>query len=86
MALVRKTITITERQDAFIKSQIESGKYASDSEVVRDLLRRQEDYDKAQLKLKRLLDDGIASGISERSPRDILADFKAKRGLNDSAA
>ena len=39
MAQVRKSITITEQQDAWLKRQVESGNYASDSEVIRDLIR-----------------------------------------------
>jgi len=71
MALVRKTITITERQDAFIKSQIESGKFASDSEVVRDLLRRQEGFEAAQMELRKLLDESRNSGVSPLSLSEI---------------
>lgn len=42
MATVRKTITITDQQDAWVKSQIESGHYTNDSEIIRDLIRREQ--------------------------------------------
>lgn len=40
MAAFRKTITITEKQNDWIKSQIESGDFTNDSEYIRDLIRR----------------------------------------------
>ncbi len=43
MATVRKTITVTDQQDAWIKSQIESGNYTNDSEIIRDLIRREQE-------------------------------------------
>jgi antitoxin ParD1/3/4 len=42
MATVRKTITITDQQDAWVKSQIECGHYTNDSEIIRDLIRREQ--------------------------------------------
>jgi len=43
MATVRKTITLTEQQDAWIKAQVESGHFTNDSEIIRDLIRREQE-------------------------------------------
>ena len=43
MATVRKTITITDQQNAWVKSQIDSGNYTNDSEIIRDLIRREQE-------------------------------------------
>ena len=40
MGTKRKTITITDNQDNWIKSQIKSGGFTNDSEYIRDLIRR----------------------------------------------
>ena len=40
MGTTRKTITVTDQQDAWIKAQIEAGGFTNDSEYVRDLIRR----------------------------------------------
>lgn len=40
MATVRKTITVTEQQDAWIKAQTAGGGFTNDSEYIRDLIRR----------------------------------------------
>ena len=42
MATVRKTITLTDQQDDWIKAQVEGGKYTNDSEYTRDLIRREQ--------------------------------------------
>jgi antitoxin ParD1/3/4 len=43
MNTVRKTITLTERQDDWIKAQISAGHYTNDSEYIRDLIRREQE-------------------------------------------
>lgn len=40
MTTVRKTISVTRHQDDWIKAQIAQGGYASDSEVIRELIRK----------------------------------------------
>ena len=40
MGISRKTITITDQQDAWIKAQIQMGDFTNDSEYIRDLIRR----------------------------------------------
>jgi antitoxin ParD1/3/4 len=40
MGTTRKTITVTDKQDEWIKAQIEAGGFTNDSEYVRDLIRR----------------------------------------------
>lgn len=36
----RKTITVTDQQDSWIKDQVNAGFYTNDSEYIRDLIRR----------------------------------------------
>jgi len=40
MGTKRKTVTITDNQDNWIKSQIKAGGFTNDSEYIRDLIRR----------------------------------------------
>jgi antitoxin ParD1/3/4 len=40
MATTRKTITVTDQQNEWIKAQIEGGDFTNDSEYIRDLIRR----------------------------------------------
>jgi antitoxin ParD1/3/4 len=50
MATTRKTITVTEQQDEWIKAQITAGDFTNDSEYIRDLIRRdQERYGEIEM-------------------------------------
>ncbi|MFT5131908.1 MAG: antitoxin ParD1/3/4 [Gammaproteobacteria bacterium] len=40
MGTTRKTITVTEQQNEWIKAQIKGGDFTNDSEYIRDLIRR----------------------------------------------
>lgn len=40
MGTIRKTITVTDKQDKWIKAQIAAGEFTNDSEYIRDLIRR----------------------------------------------
>lgn len=83
MAVVRKTITFTEQQDAWVKSRVSSGDYTNDSEYVRDLIRKdQQSNDKLRI-LQSAIEDGLASGVSKRSIEDIMQGVQTKLGLHD---
>lgn len=43
MRTIQKTITLTDRQDNWIKTQVEAGHYIDDSEYIRDLIRREQE-------------------------------------------
>ena len=43
MGTVRKTITLTDQQDGWIKAQVDAGHYTNDSEYIRDLIRREQE-------------------------------------------
>ena len=75
MATVRKTITLTDQQDDWIKAQVANGDYTNDSEYFRDLVRRDQEKFRA---LKAAIEDGMASGPSERSVDEIWAEAEAR--------
>ena len=63
MSTVRKTITLTDQQDHWIKSRIQAGHYTNDSECICDLIRRDQER-LAQLdSLRAALIDGENSGL-----------------------
>ncbi|MCD6526723.1 MAG: type II toxin-antitoxin system ParD family antitoxin [Desulfuromonas sp.] len=82
MPMQRKTITVTAQQDAWIKSQIESGEYGNDSEYLRELIRLDQAYKSKIALLRSALVAGEESGVSQRSMADILADAKKRHGIS----
>jgi len=75
MATVRKTITLTDKQDSWIKAQIDAGHYTNDSEYIRDLIRREQERSAEIEAVRAALIEGEASG--EAKPFDASA-FKRK--------
>ncbi len=71
MTMMRKTITIPDAMEDWVKAQIASGRYGNDSEYFRDLIRRDQDRRMAEHELRVLIDEGLNSGISDRSAEDI---------------
>src|SRR5690606_5021311 len=51
MSVVRKTITLTEQQNDWVKMRIGSGDYTNDSEYIRDLIRRDQEQDRKSTRL-----------------------------------
>jgi antitoxin ParD1/3/4 len=62
MATVRKTITVTDQQDAWITDQVKAGRFANDSELVRDLIRREQERLAQVESLRQALIEGERSG------------------------
>lgn len=65
MATTRKTITVSEQQDMWIKARIASGDFTNDSEYVRDLIRKDQERSARYAMQQKLITEGIESGISE---------------------
>ena len=74
MNSVRKTISFTPQHDAWMKSRIATGDFTSDSEYVRDLIRKDQLENARQEALRVLMQEGIDSGVSSRSVEDIKRD------------
>ncbi len=62
MATVRKTITLTDQQDRWIKAQIDAGHYTNDSEFIRDLIRREQERSTDIEAIRAALIEGENSG------------------------
>ena len=82
------TISLTPHQAAMLENAVESGGYASNSEIVRDALRLWEQREEVRqmelARLKKAYDEGMASGEGRNVTADmLLAELKAearKRG------
>lgn len=82
MTLVKKSITLTEQQDQWIKSQVENGRYGNESEVLRDLIRRAQDRQHSLGHLRQALLAGEESGISSKTAREVLAQARERHGTS----
>lgn len=74
METIRKTITFTKQQNKWIKLKIKSGNFTNDSEYIRDLVRKDQVQNEKLLELKMAIDEGLNSGVSNKSISDLLND------------
>ena len=79
MSMIKKSITVTDQQEDWIRSQMASGKYGTDSELIREALRekqmRMDEIEYVRAKLIR----AEQGGFTKRTADEILA--KSKEGM-----
>jgi len=82
MGMVKKSITVTEQQDRWIKAQVESGHFGNESEIIRELIRERqlrEQETSAEIDAIRVaLIEGEQSGFSDRSVDEIWQDARLR--------
>ena len=71
-------ISLPEQMKAWVEEQTRSGRYGNSSDVVRDLIRREQIRADKIANMQRLVDEGRASGISDRTPREIIDAARAE--------
>ena len=75
-------VSLPDLMKAWVEEQIRTGHYSNASDYVRDLIRRDQEYQDKREVLVRALVDGENSGISARSVQDIWRDLKARHGVD----
>src|SRR5690606_38292411 len=87
MAMVKKSITLTEQQNRWIKAQIASGMYGNESEVVRELIRERqlrECENARDLEIIRAkLVEAENQGFTQQTAMEILQEIKKGFGRNE---
>ncbi len=74
------TVSLPDPMKDWIESLTEKGEYASSSDYVRDLVRRDRERRNQELTLeevRQIVADARASGVSKRTASDIFAEAKA---------
>jgi len=71
-------ISLPAPMKAWVEEQTRSGRYGNSSDVVRDLIRREQVKAEKIANMQRLVDEGRASGISNRTPRQIIEAARAE--------
>lgn len=74
------SITLGEHFEDFISQQVDDGRYASVSEVVRAGLRLLEDSEHKIATLRRLLEEGENSGTAEYSYEGLMQELDDELG------
>ena len=74
------SVALTTELAEKVRTAVRSGDYASSSEVIRDALRDWSDRREERDRLRRLWDEGIASGVAEhrRTAAEISAEGRRR--------
>jgi len=82
MGMVKKSISVTEQQDSWIKAQLKTGHFGNESEVIRELIRERqlrEQETPAQIEaIRAALIEGERSGFTNRSVEEIWEDARLR--------
>lgn len=82
MAMIKKSITLTDQQEQWIQAQMATGNYASDSEVLRDLIRK-EQLRNAQIEsIRNELIKAEGRGFTDKTPEDIMQEVITRKQAN----
>jgi antitoxin ParD1/3/4 len=77
-------VSVPDPMRDWVDQRVGSGQYASVSDYVRDLIRRDQQQAEALETLRALIDEGDASGPSDRSVLDIWEEVKAELAADGS--
>ena len=79
--MVQMNVSIPEKLKSWAEARVAEGRYSSTSDYVRDLVRRDQEREQKLQRLRAAIDEGLASGVSERDPFEYLEELRA--GLRD---
>ncbi len=71
MPMVKKSITVTDQQEEWIQTQMATGHYGTDSELIREALREKQNRTAEIEYIRAALIEGEESGFSGRTPEDV---------------
>jgi antitoxin ParD1/3/4 len=78
MAMVKRSISLTEQQAEWVRSQVESGHYGNESEVLRALIRDRVAREEEILTIRAALVEGEKSGPGSSGVEDIWVEAQRR--------
>jgi len=75
--MAQMNISLPEGLKSWAEARVAEGRYSSTSDYVRDLMRRDQERAEKIAAMQAMVDEGRASGVSDRTIEDIIA---ASRG------
>lgn len=65
-------VSLPEAMKAWVEAQARGGRYSNASDYIRDLVRRDQERAQKLMELQSLISQGLDSGVSDKSMKDIL--------------
>jgi antitoxin ParD1/3/4 len=71
-------ISLPDAMKEWVEAQVQTGRYANSSDYMRDLVRRDLERAEAREKLQHMVDEALASGITEMTREQLMARMREK--------
>lgn len=71
-------VSLPDQMKVWVEAQAKTGRFANASDYVRDLIRRDQERNDRIAAMQRSVDEGLASGVGERSRDEIFATAKSR--------
>ena len=71
-------VSLPDAMKQWVEDQVQTGRYGNASDYVRDLVRRDQERAYARDEFERLVEEGIASGVSDLTLDEIFAEARRK--------
>lgn len=71
-------ISLPDQMKDWVEAQAATGRYGNSSDVVRDLIRREQIRAEKIANMDRLVAEGLASGISTQTAEEIFAEARSE--------
>lgn len=65
-------VSLPDKMKQWVEDQVATGRYGNSSDYVRDLVRRDQERAEAREKLQQMVDEALASGISDMGREELL--------------
>ena len=78
-------ISLPDTMKEWVEAQTADGRYGNSSDVVRDLIRREQIRSEKIANMQLLVDEGRASGISSLSFDEILERARRRHGVTETS-
>ncbi|CAH0348960.1 Antitoxin ParD4 [Sphingobium sp. CECT 9361] len=79
--MAQMNVSLPEALKTWAETRVAEGRYSSTSDYVRDLVRRDQEAEEKVQRLRVMIEEGLASGISDRTIEDIIADRRKRDGV-----
>ena len=70
-------ISLPDKMKQWVEAQVESGRFANASDFIRDIIRNEMDREQAMEDFDRIVEQAIASGVSDKSMDEIRDEARA---------
>lgn len=77
-------VSLPDLMKTWVEEQTADGRYGNASDYVRDLIRQDQVRQRKIAAFQKLIDEGIASGISTKTMDDLLAEARRVAGVTDA--